>query len=62
MMWMPICMCLGLSIGMALGNFLFDNGTTGMCVGIGLGVAVGSIIDGKNRKKKANESDTDENK
>ncbi len=48
-MWMPICMCFGVSIGMCIGGFIFDNMSIGMCVGISLGVAVGSVIDAKNR-------------
>ena len=48
--WMPICMCLGISIGMGIGSLVFDNMSIGMCVGISLGVAVGSVIDAKNRK------------
>lgn len=36
-MWMPICMCLGLCIGMSLGSLVFDNMSIGMCIGISLG-------------------------
>ena len=62
MMWMPICMCLGLSIGMSLGRLIFDNTSIGMCVGISLGVAVGSAIDAKNKTGSPTscESDKDE--
>lgn len=65
-MWMPICMCFGLSIGMSLGNLIFDNMSIGMCMGISLGVAVGSIIDARNRvnnkedKQITSESDDNE--
>lgn len=65
-MWMPICMCLGVSIGMCIGGFIFDNMPIGMCMGISLGVAVGSIIDAKNRanneqdQQTISESDEDE--
>lgn len=48
-MWMPICMCFGLSIGMGIGSLFFDNMSIGMCVGISLGLAVGSVIDARNR-------------
>lgn len=58
-MWMPICMCLGLSVGLAFGNFLFENGSTGMCIGLALGVGIGSLIDAKNRKKASDNSDAD---
>ena len=65
-MWMPICMFFGLSIGMSLGNLIFDNMSIGMCMGISLGVAVGSIIDARNRvnnkedKQITSESDDNE--
>ena len=49
--WLPICMCLGVSLGMAAGSLFFDNMSIGMCLGISLGVAVGSVIDAKNRKE-----------
>ena len=66
MTWMPICMCLGLSIGMSLGSLMFDNMSIGMCMGISLGVAVGSIIDAtnraKNRKDSEHSGDSDQNK
>ena len=52
--WLPICMCLGLSIGMGIGSLLFDNMAIGMCMGMSLGVAVGSVIDAKNRADKGN--------
>jgi len=65
-MWMPICMCFGLSIGMSLGSLIFDNMSIGMCIGVSLGVAVGSIIDAKNRlnnkKDQQISSESDENK
>ena len=53
MMWLPIGMCLGVSIGMAMGSLLFDNMSLGMCIGLALGVSAGSIIDALNRKKGA---------
>lgn len=60
-MWMPICMCLGLSIGMSLGGLIFDNMSIGMCIGMSLGVAVGSVIDAKNRaNKKADQQNLSE--
>ena len=48
--WMPFCMCIGLSIGLALGGLLFDNSSVGMCLGMSIGVAVGSALDSKNNK------------
>lgn len=37
--YMPILMCLGLSIGLAIGK------TTGMIIGLSLGVTIGAILD-----------------
>lgn len=42
--WMPIGMCLGFSIGTAIG-FLTDNISIGMCLGISIGMSVGVLID-----------------
>lgn len=60
MLWMPICMCLGLSIGMSVGSLLFDNIPMGMCIGVALGVTVGSAIDAKNRANSAPKQPTEE--
>lgn len=48
--YMPIYMCLGISVGMAIGVAL-DNIGVGMCLGAGIGVCIGSIIDANNNKK-----------
>lgn len=50
MQYMPIGMCLGLSIGMAIGAAM-DNIGVGMCFGLGIGLCFGSAIDAHNRKK-----------
>ena len=50
MHYMPICMCIGLSIGTAIGAAL-DNIGLYMCIGMSMGVGIGSIIDSANRKK-----------
>ena len=47
---MPIFMCMGCSIGMAIGAAM-DNIGIGMCVGVALGVCVGSILDQMNRNQ-----------
>ncbi len=57
--YMPIFMCIGLSVGMAIGA-AFDNISVGMCLGLGFGVCLGSVLDAKNRKESENVSQTDE--
>ena len=57
--YMPIFMCIGISIGMAIGA-AFDNISVGMCLGLGFGVCLGSFLDAKNRKESENVSQTDE--
>ena len=47
---MPIFMCLGLSIGMAIGVAM-DNIGVGMCLGVGIGTCLGTLMDYKNKKK-----------
>ena len=56
--YLPICMCLGMSIGSALG-VATDNLSLFMCIGMSIGVGLGAVIDAKNRK--AAESNEDEN-
>lgn len=52
MHYQPICMSIGIGLGMAIGA-AFDQLTSGMCIGIGLGLAVGGVIDYvKNKKEK----------
>ena len=50
--YLPIGMCFGLSIGMAIGAAM-DNIPVGMCLGLGIGMCFGSAMD--NAKKKENE-------
>ena len=57
--YMPIFMCMGISIGMALGA-AFDNIPIGMCLGLGFGVCLGSALDAKKRKESDNVSETDD--
>lgn len=42
--FLPIGMCLGLSVGMAIGAAM-DNISVGMCLGLGIGMCIGSAID-----------------
>ena len=48
--YLPIGMCLGLSIGMAVGAAM-DNISVGMCMGLGIGLCFGSTLDNANRAK-----------
>ena len=47
--YMPIGMCMGISIGTAIGAAM-DNIPICMAVGLSLGMCIGSLIDAKNRK------------
>ena len=57
--FMPIGMCIGLSVGVALGAAM-DNIPIGMCMGLGIGMCFGSAIDIANRAK--NQKPEDQNK
>ena len=47
--YMPIGMCMGISIGTAIGAAV-DNIPVCMAVGLSVGMCIGSLIDAKNRK------------
>lgn len=49
--YMPIGMCLGLSIGLAFGSMM-GNVSIGMCMGLGIGLCFGSALDAAKRQKK----------
>ena len=49
--YMPIGMCFGISIGMAIGAAM-DNIPVGMCLGLGIGMCFGSALDNAKRAKK----------
>ena len=53
--YLPIFMCLGLSVGMAIGAAV-GNTSIGMCMGIAAGVGIGALLDVKNRKDDKEES------
>ena len=57
--YMPIFMCLGMSIGTAIG-VATDNMSMCMCLGISFGMCIGSVIDARNRAKKDEAKQTDE--
>ena len=48
--YLPIGMCLGMSIGTAIG-VATDNLATGMCIGLSIGVGIGALLDSKKRKE-----------
>ena len=48
--YLPIFMCLGLSIGVAIGAAM-DNMPTFMSVGLCVGVGIGTALDGRKRDK-----------
>ncbi len=49
--YLPLGMCIGLSIGTAIGAAM-DNIAVGMCMGMGIGVCFGSVLDNANKAKK----------
>ncbi len=53
--YLPIFMCLGLSVGMAIGAAI-GNTSIGMCMGIAAGVGIGALIDAKHRNDGNEES------
>ena len=57
--YMPIGMCMGISIGTAIGAAM-DNIPVYMAVGLSLGMCIGSFIDAKNQKAEKDKSQTDE--
>ena len=59
--YMPIFMCLGMSLGTAIG-VATDNLSVYMCLGMSFGLCIGSLIDANNRKKAKDkaEGDSDE--
>ena len=48
--YMPICMCLGMSIGTAIG-VATDNLSIYMPIGMSIGLCIGSLIDAQKRNK-----------
>lgn len=57
--YMPIGMCIGIGVGMAIGAAL-DNIATGMCTGLSVGMCVGVLIDSMNKRKTDDNPNSDE--
>jgi len=51
MQYLPLGMCMGISIGMAIGAAL-GSIPIGMCFGMGIGLCFGSALDNANKAKK----------
>ena len=49
--WMPICMTIGVGLGMLFGA-TGSQLPAGMCIGVGLGLSVGVILDRISRKNR----------
>ena len=58
MPYLPIGMCFGISIGVAIGSALGHIGV-GMCFGVAIGVGFGAAMDHMNRKKAESNSGED---
>ena len=57
--YMPIGMCMGISIGTAIGAAM-DNIPVYMAVGLSVGMCIGSLIDAKNRKTEKDKLQTED--
>ena len=57
--YMPFGMCIGMSIGTAIGAG-FENIATGMCMGLSIGMCVGVLLDHKLGTKNEDKAKLDE--
>ena len=57
--YMPIGMCMGISIGTAIGAAM-DNIPVYMAVGLSVGMCIGSLIDAKNHKTEKDKLQTED--
>ena len=57
--YIPLCMCLGMSIGTAIG-VATDNLSIYMPIGMSIGLCIGSLIDAQKRKKAKDTSKDEE--
>ena len=60
MMLMPFFMCIGISVGTAIGAAL-DNIPVWMCIGLSIGVGLGTVMDGRKKAGKDSSEDTKKN-
>ena len=60
MMLMPFFMCIGISVGTAIGAAL-DNIPVWMCIGLSIGVGLGTVMDGRKKVGKDSSEDTKKN-
>ena len=56
--YMPIGMCIGIGVGVALGA-AFENIPLWMCLGLSIGVGVGSLIDARQQKNADDKAPSD---
>ena len=54
--WLPIGMCIGISIGTAIGAAT-DNMGMCMCYGVAIGVGIGAMLDSRGKKSKDKPTD-----
>ena len=59
MQYMPIGMCLGLSIGVAIGAGMGII-PLGMCLGLSIGMCIGVAIDNANKAKQDNSKEKEQ--
>lgn len=57
--YLPIYMCLGISVGTAIGAST-GNLALYMPIGLSIGMCIGALMDAKNRKKSNNASPPDD--
>lgn len=56
---MPIFMCLGISVGMAVGSAAGNIGV-GMCLGVGIGMCLGACLDSLQNRKTGKDPENEE--
>ena len=60
MMLMPFFMCIGISVGTAIGAAL-DNIPVWMCIGLSIGVGLGTVMDARKKAGKDSSEETKKN-
>jgi hypothetical protein len=56
--YLPIFMCIGIGVGMAIGS-AFKSIGVGMCLGIGIGMSIGACLDNYMDMRRKNSADTE---